>query len=269
MLSDPFGVGTAVRPGMTARAPSKTPSAELVRLSSSWRSCGAPFYAFHDRDVAPEGASLRESNSNLDAVVKVLKEEQKRAQGIRLLWGTGVPLRESRYMHGAATSPNADAFAVRRGAGQESARGHRTSSRVGLRSFGEVGKATRTLLIHGPEARDGPPRQVPAHGGRHKKAIGFKGQFYIEAEAERADEASIRLRRSRLPQLPARVRPPRSLQAEPRDEPRHARGPHDAARARGGRRCGCARLHRREHGRPAPRLGHRSVPDGPLLSRRK
>ena len=39
---------------------------------------GAPFYAFHDRDVAPEGATLGETNKNLDAVAKVLKEEQER-----------------------------------------------------------------------------------------------------------------------------------------------------------------------------------------------
>ena len=39
---------------------------------------GAPFYAFHDRDVAPEGKTLSESHKNLDAVVKVLKEEQQR-----------------------------------------------------------------------------------------------------------------------------------------------------------------------------------------------
>jgi xylose isomerase len=34
---------------------------------------GAPYYAFHDRDVAPEGASLSEFNKNFDAVVTVLK----------------------------------------------------------------------------------------------------------------------------------------------------------------------------------------------------
>ncbi|MFP6588288.1 MAG: hypothetical protein VB814_11610, partial [Pirellulaceae bacterium] len=41
-------------------------------------SLGVPFYAFHDRDVAPEGASLAESHANLDAVCAVLQEEQQR-----------------------------------------------------------------------------------------------------------------------------------------------------------------------------------------------
>ena len=74
------------------------------------RKLGAPFYAFHDRDVAPEGASLRETNKNLDAVVKVLKEEQKRT-GIRLLWGTANLFTNPRFAQGASTSCNADVFA--------------------------------------------------------------------------------------------------------------------------------------------------------------
>ena len=32
---------------------------------------GAPYYCFHDRDVAPEGKNLKETNANFDAVVKV------------------------------------------------------------------------------------------------------------------------------------------------------------------------------------------------------
>jgi xylose isomerase len=71
---------------------------------------GAPFYAFHDRDVAPEGRTLSETNKNLDAVVKVLKEEQQRT-GVKLLWGTANLFSNPRFMHGAATTCNADAFA--------------------------------------------------------------------------------------------------------------------------------------------------------------
>src|SRR5690606_23958670 len=71
---------------------------------------GAPYYAFHDRDIAPEGATLAESNRNLDEVVKVLREEQERT-GVKLLWGTANLFSHPRYMHGAATSCNADVFA--------------------------------------------------------------------------------------------------------------------------------------------------------------
>jgi len=71
---------------------------------------GAPFYAFHDRDVAPEGRTLKESNKSLEQVTKVLKEEQKRT-GVRLLWGTACLFVHTRYLHGASTSCNADVFA--------------------------------------------------------------------------------------------------------------------------------------------------------------
>ena len=71
---------------------------------------GAPYYAWHDRDVAPEGKTLAETNKNFDAVAKTLKEEQKRT-GVKLLWGTANLFSHPRFVHGAGTSCNADVFA--------------------------------------------------------------------------------------------------------------------------------------------------------------
>jgi len=110
MGGDPFGPGCAVRPWEDG-----TDSLEMavtrVRVAFElMEKLGTPFYCFHDRDVAPEGKTLAETNKNLDAVVKVLKEEQERT-GIRLLWGTANLFSHPRYVHGAATSPNADVFA--------------------------------------------------------------------------------------------------------------------------------------------------------------
>src|SRR5262245_43629940 len=108
--ADPFGPGCAVRPWEDV-----TDSVEMaikrVRVAFEFmEKLGAPYYCFHDRDVAPEGKSLRETNANLDRVVAVLKEEQQRT-GIKLLWGTANLFSNPRYVHGAATSPSADAFA--------------------------------------------------------------------------------------------------------------------------------------------------------------
>jgi xylose isomerase len=108
--SDPFGAATLQRPWDDG-SPTLENAIRRVRVAFEFmEKLGAPFYAFHDRDVAPEGATLRESHANLDAVVKVLKEEQERT-GIRLLWGTANLFSHPRYLHGAATSCNADAFA--------------------------------------------------------------------------------------------------------------------------------------------------------------
>jgi xylose isomerase len=108
--SDPFGAATMVRPWEDG-TDSVENAIRRARVAFEFmEKLGAPFYAFHDRDVAPEGATLAESNKNLDAVVSVLKEEQQRT-GIKLLWGTANMFSNPRYMHGASTSCNADVFA--------------------------------------------------------------------------------------------------------------------------------------------------------------
>ena len=108
--SDPFGADTMWRPWDDG-SDSVENACNRARVAFEFmEKLGAPYYAFHDRDVAPEGNSLRETNQNLDAVVAVLKEEQERT-GIKLLWGTANLFSNPRFMHGASTSCNADAFA--------------------------------------------------------------------------------------------------------------------------------------------------------------
>ena len=108
--ADPFGPGTALRP-WEASTDSVENAINRVRVAFEFmEKLGAEYYCFHDRDVAPEGDTLSESNANLDQVVVALKEEQERT-GIKLLWGTANLFSNPRYMHGAATSCNADAFA--------------------------------------------------------------------------------------------------------------------------------------------------------------
>ena len=72
MGGDPFGPGCAVRPWEDG-TDSVDMAVKRVRVAFEFmEKLGAPFYCFHDRDVAPEGKTLAESNANLDRVVKVL-----------------------------------------------------------------------------------------------------------------------------------------------------------------------------------------------------
>jgi xylose isomerase len=108
--SDPFGPGTMSRPWDDG---SESVDNALKRVEVAFEfieKLGAPFYCFHDRDVAPEGRTLAESNKNFDAIAKSLKEHQQKT-GIKLLWGTANLFSNPRFMHGAATSCNADVFA--------------------------------------------------------------------------------------------------------------------------------------------------------------
>ena len=162
-LADMFGVGTAVRPWEDGTNSMKMAETRVRVAFEFLEKLGAPFYAFHDRDVAPEGKSLRETNRNLDAIVKVLKEEQQRT-GVQLLWGTACLFVHPRFAHGAATSCNADVFAYAAAQVKKAIEVTHTLKGAGYVFWGGR-EGYSTLLEHRPEARDGPPGQVPAPGG--------------------------------------------------------------------------------------------------------
>lgn len=71
---------------------------------------GTDYYAFHDRDIAPEGKNLEETNKNLDSVAKELKTLQDLTD-VKLLWGTANMFSQPRNANGAATNPDFNVFA--------------------------------------------------------------------------------------------------------------------------------------------------------------
>src|SRR6266481_2093366 len=177
-LSDPFGPGTALRPWDDS-SNSVANAERRVRAAFEFiEKLGAPFYCFHDRDVAPEGKNLRETNQNLDAVVKVLKEEQQRT-GIKLLWGTANLFSNPRYIHGAATSCNADVFAFAAAQVKKAIEVTHELGGAGYVFWG--GREGYSTLLNTDLKREQEHLAKFLHlAVDYKKAIGFKGQFFIE-----------------------------------------------------------------------------------------
>ena len=131
--SDPFGPGTMIRPWDKGDDSIENAVNRVHAAFEFIEKLGAPFFCFHDRDVAPEGKTLAETNKNLDAVVKAIKEQMQRT-GVKLLWGTACLFAHPRFVHGAATSCNADVFAyaaaqVKTRPARRSVRRRRTSRR--------------------------------------------------------------------------------------------------------------------------------------------
>jgi len=176
--SDPFGAGTMLRPWDDG-SNSLDNATRRARVAFEFiGKLGAPFYAFHDRDVAPEGASLAESNRNLDAVVKVLKEEQERT-GVKLLWGTACLFANPRFLHGAATSPNADVFTY--AAAQVKKALEVTHELGGLGYVFWGGREGYSTLWNTKMKRELDHLAKFLHMAvDYKKEIGFQGPFYIE-----------------------------------------------------------------------------------------
>lgn len=177
-LSDPFGVGTAIRPWDDG-SESVENAQKRARVAFEFiEKLGAPFYAFHDRDVAPEGKDLAQTNKNFDAVVAVLKEEQART-GVQLLWGTACLFTHPRYVHGAATSCNADVFAY---AAAQVKKALEVTHHLGGHGYVFWGGREGYSTLWNTDIK----RELD-HLARflhmavdYKKQIGFNGQFYIE-----------------------------------------------------------------------------------------
>jgi xylose isomerase len=109
---DPFGGDTFERPWFERPGADPMAQARLKAASAFdlFERLGVPFYCFHDRDVAPEGATPRESKRQLWEMAEVLQRHMDRT-GVRLLWGTANLFSHRRYMAGAATNPDPDVFA--------------------------------------------------------------------------------------------------------------------------------------------------------------
>ena len=106
--ADPFGPGTRIFPWDDHRNPMDAAHARLDAAFEFFTKITAPFYCFHDRDIAPEGSSVSESEKNLQEIVQRAKEYQQ-STGVKLLWGTANLFSHPRYMNGASTNPD---FAV-------------------------------------------------------------------------------------------------------------------------------------------------------------
>ena len=136
------------------------------------------FFAFHDRDIAPEGATLSESNKNLDVMVDLFESLMKEYDK-KLLWGTANMFNNPRYMHGAGTSCNADVFAY---AAAQAKKAIEVSVRLNASGFpfwgGREGYDTLLNTNMGLEV-DNMARflKLTTEYGR---SIGFKGAYYIE-----------------------------------------------------------------------------------------
>ncbi len=176
--SDPFGPGTIVRPwekGTDAISIAKT---RLDAAFEFFQKIRAPFYCFHDRDIAPEGKSLAESNRNLDRVVAHAKDLQK-ATGVKLLWGTANLFSNPRYMCGASTNPDAHVFAY--AAAQVKKALDVTKALGGENYVFWGGREGYETLLNTNLKREQDHLATFLHlAVDYAKSIGFKGQFLIE-----------------------------------------------------------------------------------------
>lgn len=176
--ADPFGGGTYVRPWDQGTDAMDVARRTMDACFEFIGKLGVQYWCFHDRDIAPAGASIAESNRHLEAIVNQAKALQK-ATGIKLLWGTANLFSHPRYSHGAATNPDPLVFAhaaaqVRRA----------LDATVELGGTGYVfwgGREGYASLINTDMKQEREQLARMMHMAvDYAKSIGFKGKFFIE-----------------------------------------------------------------------------------------
>jgi xylose isomerase len=136
------------------------------------------YFCFHDRDIAPEGATLAESNARLDEIVALLKELMAKYKK-KLLWGTANCFSNPRYLNGAGTACNADVFAF---AAAQIKKALEITTELGGEGYVFWGgrEGYETLLNTDMALEQDNMARLMRMAVDYGRSIGFKGDFYIE-----------------------------------------------------------------------------------------
>ncbi len=177
--TDPFGPTPVYdRPWDVATDPMQRAEDTMRAAFEFTGKLGAPFWAFHDRDIAPEGDTLAESNTRLDQIVRLARKLQ-RDTGIKLLWGTSNCFSHERFTHGAGTNPDPHVFAW--AAAQIKKAMECTKDLGGVNYVFWGGREGYSNLLNTELKQEQDQMARLLHMAvEHKKKIGFKGTLLIE-----------------------------------------------------------------------------------------
>jgi xylose isomerase len=176
--SDPFGPGTIKRHWEDGSNSVDNAKRRMDASFEFYQKLGNPYWCFHDRDIAPEGATLAESHKNLDALVAHAKQWQG-STGVKLLWGTANLFSNPRFMNGASTNPDAHVLAY---AAAQVKKAMEVTLELGGEGYVFWGGREGYMSLLNTDMK----RELD-HFGRflrlaadYKKEIGFKGTLLIE-----------------------------------------------------------------------------------------
>lgn len=177
---DPFGGRTFDRPwfdkGMEGARLKADVAFELFDLLD------VPFFCFHDADIAPEGATLAESNRNVREIGEIFARKMETSR-TKLLWGTANLFSNRRYMSGAATNPDPEVFAY--AAGQVKNVLELTHELGGANYVLWGGREGYETLLNTKIGQEQDQMGRFLHMViEHAEKIGFKGQILIEPKPQ-------------------------------------------------------------------------------------
>lgn len=176
--SDMFGGASFERQWRTSNNALDRAKDTLEAAFEFFQKLGVDYYCFHDRDIAPEGDSFKESVKNLKTIVLLAKEMQKET-GVKLLWGTANLFGSPIYSQGAGTSPNAHVMA--HAAAQVKNAIDATHELGGENYLFWGGREGYETLLNTDLKKEQEHMARFLHMAvDYRRKIGFKGQFLVE-----------------------------------------------------------------------------------------
>lgn len=174
---DPFGAGNMQR-SWDHYSGMDLAKARVEASFEFYEKLNVPFFCFHDVDVAPEGATLAETNKNLDIIVDEIEQYVKTSK-TKLLWNTANMFSHPRFVHGAATAPNADVFAY---AAAKVKKGLEVAKRLQAENYVFWGgrEGYESLLNTNMKLEQDNLARFFHMALDYAKEIGYTGQFLIE-----------------------------------------------------------------------------------------
>ncbi|MDJ0749459.1 MAG: xylose isomerase [Woeseiaceae bacterium] len=176
--ADPFGPGTRRQPWAEETDDERRAHDRIDAAFEFFTKLNVPYWCFHDFDMAWEGASVEESERNLQSMVDLAKERQD-ATGMKLLWGTANMFSHPRYMNGAATNPD---FAVLTYAASQVKAALDATVELGGENYVFWGGREGYACLQNTDTK----REIEHlamflnKAREYGRAIGFKGTFLIE-----------------------------------------------------------------------------------------
>ena len=176
--ADMFGRGTADKDFGTENGTMAHAKAKVDAGFELMEKLGIRYFCFHDVDLVPEAADIKETNARLDEISDYILEKMK-GTDIKCLWGTANMFSNPRFVNGAGSTNSADVYCF---AAAQIKKALDITVKLGGCGYVFWGgrEGYETLLNTDVKFEQENIANLMKMAVEYGRSIGFKGDFYIE-----------------------------------------------------------------------------------------
>lgn len=176
--ADMFGRGTADKDFGTENGTMAHAKAKVDAGFEFMEKLGIRYFCFHDVDLVPEAADIKETNARLDEISDYILEKMK-GTDIKCLWGTANMFSNPRFVNGAGSTNSADVYCF---AAAQIKKALDITVKLGGCGYVFWGgrEGYETLLNTDVKFEQENIANLMKMAVEYGRSIGFKGDFYIE-----------------------------------------------------------------------------------------